>query len=452
MINNNKSSKSILKWGALGGLALCLVGTQAQADDARLLSNPFIEVQPEIAKPAGQIFDRRYGVLSYQSGTELTLDQEIKMESHNVFMPLAGRIFYVEKNKKYHSLIKISHSNGSVTTIGGLDVQSLPAANKNLNKGDKIGTLHKTVIEGEKNMYFEHVLKSGYSLHYGEKDTIRTSFKIEPQQLALANYYNPNPPGSPPLPPGMGDGERPPLPPGVNPYDPRGRPGGPRPPSDGSRGNWGPGTGNNTGGASGGPGNMGPGSGNNAGGPSTAGPWASGYVLPGSGSDSAGGTNDTYANLTGDEAASAAAAAATATCPQSVREEQNVYVEARLEENEAIREAVLTEPASVNNLSCFDQFSTIMSTVVAESGISGSFSIFGMDVDIGQLAGMGADALSQGACNRGQQLLDDVRDRGIDINAVYSGFEDAQNVINSWREGDGNNVGTPPVVPTFLPE
>lgn len=411
------------------------------------ITNPFTDMDVEIVKPSGNIIDDKYGVLLHNSGTQLNIKNTDEKQSLPVVSPLAGKVIYIDdKNETYGTVLKIVHYKPySVSTFYGLDVKTMPQFEQEISRGETIGSPLSS------NVYFEHVLESGYSLAYKKHDTFRTSVPLRDQQMAIGqNYFDkslalntgayafdwgsiwgggddtePEPilggdlDGGTPLPIGIGT----PI------------------PGSGTPGGVGTGTGTGIGGSGSG------GSGTPAdlvgGGDSVHTTTSSGSYVAGGPTSAAGGSYADYSDLSGTEVVDALATNPGDLCDVKIESDSVLAAENTMKVKNEIRNAANPAPPTgiINEMSCFDQFSTIMSTVVAEAGITGSFDIFGFGVDAGTLVGMGMDALSSGACDKANDIMASIKDRGVDINLMYAGHDTMVEIEGNYS-GYSYDTGT----------
>ena len=395
---------------ALSFLISCSFSSAAHAIKAQSeVVNPFLEMDPYITKPSGTVVDEKYGVMTYFSGTEMEIASSL--EDKTILAPEKGRVIYVDENHdKYGTLVKIVHRNGSVSTFGGLDTATIPSLRDRFEKGDEIGAVKHT-----DKVYFEHVLKSGYSVSYNEKDSFRTSIIVNKDKMSVGTYYKRGYQLDGNYAFSFSDIFN-------NSKDSDKKSGSVVGVSKTiNSGTYGTGTPSSSGGSS----------------PS---------YMPIASTGAAGVAYSSFPASIAGAAVGAIAAAANPLCPASVSSDLILpYQEAATAGDIELLKANFTPPPEglVNELSCFDQFSTVMSTVVAESGISGGFDIFGVGVDVGSLVNMGMNALADGACDKANDLLGKLRDKGLDVNVMYAGRETQLEILGSYKGTDFGYTGSP---------
>ena len=393
-------------------LSTCL-SMQAQANNT-VLSSPVDLDKVIVEKPVGQIIDPNYGVISFHNGTLFRLSEDIQNsgEPLDILTPYAGRIFYAGLDNTYGTIVKIIHDNGSTSTFGGMDLDSLISSKYRVERGEKIGHFIRTAdhVTANNHLYFEHTLENGHNLSFNFQDLQNkrlSSFTVSAQNLGLAQqYYVPLKKDN------NDDG-------GIRPYSFSGKSStqssqetiARQEPTKTKRNNR----------------------------MMSVKDFpvrsvlknAPTYISIANGSD---GSNVRYQSLAyglAGPAAAATPASATPTCPQNVKDGLMQRSEQRLQNQKNLRNAVISEPGNVSDLSCFDDFQSIMSSVVSGSGLSGGINIFGQNVD---LVGMGMNALANGACNQANALMSDVRNKAIDMNAMYA------SQYRAWESGQLQNL------------
>ncbi len=370
-----------------------------------ILSSPVDLDQVSIQKPVGQIVDPEYGVLSFHNGTTFTVNQtDTPIE---VFSPYNGKIFFAENNPKTGSVLKIIHDNGYTSTFSGIDLETVDLSNKRLERGEKIGNLLSKDKLQNGTFYFEHIAENGHSVSFlfeELKENNQISFVVKPQNLALAQQYYV------PLKKDRNDETS------LKPYNFNGT-------SDTRTQETNKPVRN-----------------------ATNSKYktlklndvkvrsvlenAPTYISMPGGS----GVSAAYQSLAfgySDTIADAAAATATPTCSGAVRQSLMEKSEDTMLRSKALKDAVISEPAQVKDISCFDNYQTVMTTVVPQSGLSGSINVFGSSVSTSDLVQQGMDALSEGACQKTNEMLNSVKNQTLDASALYAGR--MANGVNEWE-------------------
>lgn len=406
----------------LGGLfasTLCFAAP-VHASDAVGFMHPLGVTKAEIVKPVGQIMDKKYGVIEFQTGYML------KADTHDTTVPVyavnSGKIVSLNDDR---TSIEIIHKNGEKSRYDHVDLQDHLNIGHSLNKADIIGYL-----PASEQLFYELRDNEGFVINHNLQtgNLNNQNYIISSRDIGLLSAFmnecafgvcaddGGNGNGS-----GNGNNRGPVI---DDPYlGGGGSLGGSNSGGNNNAGGGNPYVGGSTGGSSGGS------SGGNGTGGGTGGGYSTGGYTTSSSSSSSGPSYTPYSGVTGGEAAAYISANSSETCLEPVLTGLIAKKEETLAEQDAVLNTVISEPASVNDLSCFDNFATILSTTVADAGLSGSFSVFGFDVDIGQLAQQGVDALSEGACNKANSYFSDVQSAGIDVNALFMSPENQQDLL-----------------------
>ncbi len=387
--------KMLLSAAILGCMALLSPQT-SHADTTKKIGfmHPLGSIQSAPLNEVGTIIDKTYGAIRSSAAFIL----EAAHRDTPVYASRDGEVIFIGDDHKKGVHIDVLHADMSRTTYGLLSDSDLAHFGSTVQKGDIIGytdtnTLYYALVDKEGNTIRP-------SLTLGDQN--RQNFTINKTDIAsgFAFWIDPtNPPPIdedlrgylPPISNNNGDKEE-----NNNSGTIKTRSGGSGGPQVGTVNNNSSNTSNNSGSTSG-----------------------SGSGSASSGSDV---TYVPFAGTSSSAATDAVSASATALCPESVATTVKIaMVEEKTAVQEGMRQQFYTDPADINELSCFDNFATTISTVVADMGISGAFDVFGVGGSIGGLIQSGIDSLAGGACDQSNKLLDMVRDAGIDPNVLFQG-------------------------------
>lgn len=407
------SYKKILSLSALAGLSLIISMQTAQASQSSKTGymHPLGSISNSAINEVGTIFDKTYGAMHAMNGFILRAEQN----KNPVHAARNGEIMYIGEDDYKGIHIDVLHPDMTRTTYGFLSSTDLAKYGSSVNKGDIIGytnndklyysmtdpkgsVIRPTLFTGQKN-------KQNYVAT--QKDLAQFSYWVRPGGDDPVDF-----PIDLPLEPGY-SGPDYVIPPGF--FEPD------KTPEDTDSQDR--------------VGTIKTGSSSSSDTSSSSGS-SSGYGTSsaGSGSSATYGSAVSYSpfsDLTGSEAIDAITADATPLCPTSVAAVVQVAaVEEKLANQDSIKKDIFTEPVSINELSCFDNFATTMSSVVADIGISGAFDIGGsVGAFIDGAVASGIDGMASSGCDKANQLFNNVKNASYDVNALFQEVENPEDLL-----------------------